>query len=69
MQASVAELKTNLSKVLSRGETGLVRKHNKPVAKMIPVTKRRTNQTQIGCAVGTDKTRGDLMELLIPEED
>ncbi len=72
MQASVAELKAHLSKFLAKvekGETCLVLRHNKPIAEMVPVRKRRRNRTRIGCAVGTVKIHGDLTEPLIPEED
>ena len=72
MQASVAELKAHLSRVLSKVEKGatcLVLKHNKPIAEVVPVKKRKKNRTRIGCAVGTAKIRGDLTEPLIPEGD
>ena len=72
MQASVAELKAHLSKVLSKVEKGekcLVLKHNKPIAEVVPVRNRQRNRTRIGCAVGTAKIHGDLTEPLIPEED
>ena len=72
MQASIAELKAHLSKVISmveKGETCLVLKHNKPVAKVVPIKKRHVNRTRIRIALGTAKIHGDLTEPLIPTED
>ncbi len=72
MERSVAELKSHLSHVLAKVEQGercVVLKHNKPIAEVVPIKKKRINQTKIGCAKGTVKILGDLTEPLIPVED
>ncbi len=72
MEKSVADLKSHLSKVLSKVEKGehcVVLKHNKPIAKVVPIEKQRHNQTKIGCAIGTAKILGDLTDSLIPISD
>jgi len=69
---NIAELKNNISKILSlveKGEEIEVCKRNIPVAHLIPVRKKNVkNQTKLGCGKGTVEILGDLTESLIPEE-
>jgi len=70
--ANIAELKDNLSRFLSaveEGEEVEVRRHNVPIARLVPIAGRRPNRTVLGCGAGSAKTTGDLTEPLIPEED
>jgi len=68
---NIAELKNNISKILSlveKGEEIKVCKRNIPVAHLIPVRKKESkNQTKLGCGRGTVQILGDLTEPMIPE--
>ena len=68
METSIANLKSHLSQILAKVEQGercVVLKHNKPIAEVVPIKKKRKNQTKIGCAKGTVKILSDLTEPLI----
>lgn len=70
--ANIAELKDNLSRFLNaveHGEEVEVRRHNVPIARLVPITAGRPNRTALGCGAGSARTLGDLTEPLIPEED
>lgn len=70
--ANVAELKNSLSRFLGaveQGEEVEVRRHNVPIARLVPIAGRRPNATVLGCGAGTARTLGDLTEPLIPEDD
>ncbi len=68
--ANIAELKNRLSEFLAlveKGEEIEVRKRNVPIARVVPITRKRVNRTRIGCGAGTVRIHGDLTEPLIPE--
>jgi prevent-host-death family protein len=70
--ANVAELKDSLSRFLAaveQGEEVEVRRHNVPIARLVPITGGRPNRTVLGCGAGSARALGDLTEPLIPEED
>ena len=61
--ANVADLKNQLSKFLAlviQGEE--VRKHNIPIARVVPVIPNRKNRTVIGSGKGSVCIKGDLTE-------
>jgi len=63
--ANVAELKNHLSKFLAfviQGEEIEVRKHNIPIARVVPINPKRKNCTVIGCGNGSVCIKGDLTE-------
>jgi prevent-host-death family protein len=69
--ANVAELKNRLSEFLAlveQGEEIEIRKRNVPIARVVPIPRKRVNKTRVGCGAGTLKIHGDLTEPLIPEE-
>jgi prevent-host-death family protein len=68
--ANIAELKNRLSEFLAlveQGEEIEVRKRNVPIARVVPIARKRVNRTRIGCGAGTVRIHGDLTEPLIPE--
>jgi prevent-host-death family protein len=70
--ANIAELRNRLSELLTeveRGEEIEVRKRNIPIARVVPIARRRANRTRIGSGAGTVRMHGDLTEPLIPEAD
>ena len=70
--ANIAELKNHLSAFLSLVEAGEeieVRKRNIPIAKVIPIIKKKSNKTVLGCGKGSVKIIGDLTESMISEKD
>jgi len=70
--ANVADFKSRISEFLAAVEAGEeieVRKRNVPVARVVPVEKRKTNGTVLGCGRGTGRILGDVTEPLIPAED
>ncbi len=69
--ANVAELKNQLSKFLAlviQGEEIEVRKHNIPIARVVPINPKRKNLTVPGCGSGSVCIKEDLTEPLIPAE-
>jgi prevent-host-death family protein len=69
--ANIAELKNRLSEFLAlveQGEEIEIRKRNVPIARVVPIARKRVNRTQIGCGAGTVEIHGDLTEPLIPLE-
>ena len=69
--ANIAELKNRLSEFLAlveQGEEIEIRKRNIPIARVVPIARKRVNRTKLGCGVGTGQVLGDLTEPLIPEE-
>ena len=69
--ANIAELKNRLSEFLAlveQGEEIEIRKRNIPIARVVPIARKRVNRTQIGCGAGTVEIHGDLTEPLIPED-
>lgn len=70
--ANIAEFKNRLSSYLAAVELGEeveIRKHNIPIARVVPIQKQRKNATVLGCGRGSVKITGDLTEPLIPESD
>jgi prevent-host-death family protein len=71
--ANIAELKNNLSKILSYVETGesvQICKRNIPIAHIVPIDKKiQRNKTRLGCGTGTVQVKSDLTEPMIPEEN
>jgi prevent-host-death family protein len=69
--ANIAELKNNLSKILTLVEHGAIveiRKRNVPVAHLVPIdAKEKQNRTKLGCGRGSVQVKTDLTEPLIPE--
>ena len=67
--ANIAELKNRLSEYLrlvERGEEVEIRKHNVPVARIVPLRRRSVARGRLGAGAGTAKIRGSLTEPLIP---
>jgi prevent-host-death family protein len=70
--ANIAELKNHLSSFLAlveEGEEIEVRKRNIPIARVIPVKKKKKNKTILGCGKGSVTILGDLTEPMIPQQD
>jgi prevent-host-death family protein len=70
--ANIAEFKNRLSELLSAVENGEeieVRKRNVPIARVIPIEKKKKNRSVPGCGKGTGVILGDITGPLIPEED
>ena len=68
---NIGDLKAGLSAFIAMAEKGEeieVRKRNVPVAHIIGVGLKSTNQTQLGFAKGTVVIKGDLTESLIPPD-
>ena len=69
--ANIAELKNRLSEFLAlveQGEEIEIRKRNIPIARVVPIARRKVNRTKLGCGAGTATILGDLAEPLIPED-
>ncbi|WP_419655324.1 prevent-host-death protein [Desulfosarcina variabilis str. Montpellier] len=70
--ANIGELKNNLSKFISfveKGEMVAICKRNIPIAMIIPHhSKSKSNQTKLGCGMGTVQIKADLTDPLIPED-
>ena len=63
--ANIADFKANLSSFISlveKGEEIEVCKHNIPVARVSPLSRRMLNKTRIGCGRKTVKIMTDLTE-------
>ena len=71
MDLSVAEAKKQFSACLNRaqaGETIIVRKHGKPIARIIGIQDYPENKIKLGCGRGFElKILSDLTEPAIPE--
>jgi len=70
--ANIGEFKNRLSRYLSfveQGEEIEVRKRNIPIARVVPIHRRKKNSTILGCGKGSITVKGDLTEPLIPPED
>jgi prevent-host-death family protein len=70
--ANIAEFKNRISEFLSaveKGEEIEVRKRNIPIARVVPIEKKKKNRTVFGCGKGTVEILGDITGPLIPEED
>ncbi|HJP29636.1 MAG: type II toxin-antitoxin system prevent-host-death family antitoxin [Candidatus Latescibacteria bacterium] len=70
--ASISELKDRFSEFMRRVEQGdevVVTRHNIPVATIRPLPRQSTNQTKLGCLVGSIVVKGDLTEPAIPASD
>ncbi len=69
--ANIAELKNNLSQILSfveKGEKVQVCKRNIPIAYIVPLDeKKKENMTQLNCGKGSVVIKSDLTEPMIPE--
>ena len=69
---NIAELKNHLSDFLRRVEQGeeiVVGKRNVPFATIVPLPKRRLNQTKLGCLEQSVTVVDDLTEPALPESD
>ncbi len=70
--ANIAELKNNLSKILSdvqKGESIQICKRNIPIARIVPIDRKiQENKTRLGCGAGSVQVNADLTEPMIPEE-
>jgi prevent-host-death family protein len=69
---NITELKNHINSYLSLVEAGEeieVRKRNIPIAKVIPIAKKRKNKTMLGCSKGSVIVSGDLTEPMIHEND
>jgi prevent-host-death family protein len=63
--ANIADFKTNLSSFISlveKGEEIEICKHNIPVARVLPLSRRMVNRTRLGCGRKTVKINTDLTE-------
>ncbi len=70
--ANTAEFKNRISEYLSaveKGEEVEVRRRNVPIARVVPIKKRFTSTTKLGCGKGTGRIVADPTEPFIPEED
>ena len=68
--ANVAEIKSHFSnylKMVMNGEPVEVCKRNVAVARMVPISAKPTNKTQLGCGKGSVKIIGDITEPAIEE--
>ena len=69
---NIADLKNHLSDFLRRVEAGeelVVAKRNVPFATIVPLPKRRINQTKLGCLPHSVTVAGDLTEPAMPAAD
>jgi len=67
--ANTAELKNRLSEYLrlvEKGEEVEIRKHNVPIARVVPLRRKVSTSNRLGAGAGTVKIRGSLTESLIP---
>jgi prevent-host-death family protein len=63
--ANIADFKTNLSSFISlveKGEEIEICKHNIPVARVLPLSRKVVNKTRIGCGIKTVRINTDLTE-------
>jgi prevent-host-death family protein len=63
--ANIAEFKTNLSSFISlveKGEEIEICKHNIPVARILPLSRKVINKTRLGCGIKTVRINADLTE-------
>jgi prevent-host-death family protein len=71
--ANIADLKNNLSKFLTMvqdGEIIAICKRNIPIAHLIPISNNpQTNNTKLGCGLGSVEIIEDLTQPMIPTED
>ncbi|MFA6294212.1 MAG: type II toxin-antitoxin system prevent-host-death family antitoxin [Victivallales bacterium] len=68
--ANIADFKANLSSFISlveKGEEIEICKHNIPVARVLPLSRRIVNKTKLGCGMKTVKIMSDLTEPAISE--
>jgi prevent-host-death family protein len=69
---NIAELKSNLSDVLrrvARGEEVIIAKRNVPFATIVPLPRRGTNRTRLGCLAHSVTVAGDLTDPAMPDSD
>lgn len=70
--ANIAEFKNGLSGYLAaveRGEEVEICRHNKPLARLVPLVRRRKNRTKLDSMKGSVRILGSLTEPMIPESD
>jgi prevent-host-death family protein len=70
--ANIAELKDSLAKFIAEVEAGEeveIRRRNLPVARLVPISARKRNETVLGCGRGSVRILGELTEPMIPEGD
>lgn len=63
--ANIADFKTNLSSFISmveKGEEIEICKHNIPVARVLPLSRKVINKTKLGCGLKTVRINTDLTE-------
>lgn len=63
--ANIADFKTNLSSFISmveKGEEIEICKHNIPVARVLPLSRKVINKTKLGCGMKTVRINTDLTE-------
>lgn len=69
---NIADLRRNLGAVIERvraGEEIEIRKRNVPVARIVPLERRPTGRTELGCGRGSAVILGDLTEPAWTEND
>ncbi len=69
MQVNIADFKAHLSEYLDKTEHGeelTLSRYGKPVAKIVPVSRKMVNATKLGVMRGTGKWLADPSEPLIP---
>ena len=67
--AHIAELKNRLSeymRLVEGGEEVEIRKHNVPIARVVPLRRKVSTAERLGAGAGTVKIRGSLTESMIP---
>jgi len=72
MDISVAQAKDQFSRCLSKAEAGqtiTIRKHGKPVARIMGIPEEAKNRIQFGTGRGTVKIKCDLTEPAFDPED
>jgi prevent-host-death family protein len=70
MKASIAVLRARLSQLLEAVQNGKeleIQRHNITIAKIVPIEKKKSNNTQLGLGIGTAVIVGDLTDELIEE--
>jgi prevent-host-death family protein len=70
MKASIAVLRARLSQLLEAVQNGKeleIQRHNITIAKIVPIEKKKSNNTQLGLGIGTAVIEGDLTDDLIEE--
>ncbi len=70
MKASIAVLRARLSQLLEAVQNGKeleIQRHSITIAKIVPIEKKKSNNTQLGLGIGTAVIEGDLTDELIEE--